>query len=139
MLMPDLAEWQLNNIVFDQSSSYRTGLLKIKRKVPPQATYTAIVRRGACQEYSELAKSVLNELGYQCRIAHNFGEDHVWNEVLINGSWVHFDSSLNREKCYGNSGHYERLKSEGGWEKNLSYVYYEDDNGEKHNLTSNYT
>lgn len=138
-LMPDLAEWQLVNIEFDQSSSYRTGIFKIKRKVPPQATFTAIVRRGACGEYSEFAKSVLNELGYQCRVAHNFGEDHVWNEVLINGSWVHFDSSLNRETCYNNPGNYERLKSEGGWDKNLSYVYYEDENGEKRSLTNNYT
>lgn len=45
-------------------------------------------RCGACIEYSLLYRGLAVASNLTVRSVHNPGEDHNWDEVLINGSWV---------------------------------------------------
>jgi len=138
-ILHNIADWLDENIEYDQSKSYQFGWLKIRRKIPPNAQYTVIVKRGACEEYAVLFKAISCELGFDCRVIHNPGEDHSWNEVMINGSWIHFDSTLTSDNRFNNTGHYERPRFEGGWGKKLSYVFFQDKIGEQYEVTKKYT
>jgi len=37
--------------------------------------------------------AILNSLSIESRLVHDF-LDHCWNESLINGNWLHVDSTL---------------------------------------------
>jgi len=92
-------------------------------------------KRGACGEDATLFVEMARVAGIRARTVYNPGEDHAWVEVLIDNSWVHVDPSWG---YFDDPGVYER-ENEGGWGKQLSYVYAIDENGEEQDVTNRYT
>jgi hypothetical protein len=79
-----------------------------------------VLRRGACEETATLFAEMANACGFQCRVVYAPGEDHVWNEILINESWKRADATLKQPSNYDNFSYYE---SPEGWNWKLSKVY----------------
>lgn len=73
-------------------------------------------RTGRCSEWSFLFGAILNSLGICTRIVHDF-LDHCWNESLINGQWIHVDSTLEYPISFNHPGYYEK-----NWDKQYLYV-----------------
>jgi len=48
---------------------------------------------GRCSEWSILFGAILNSFSLETRIVHDY-LDHCWNEVLLDGKWIHVDSTL---------------------------------------------
>lgn len=86
-----------------------------------------------------LSAIAMISISIKSRIVYNLGEDHVWSEVLINGSWKRFDSTRPKGSRFDDKGFYERPRDKGGWGKQLSYVYTIDPDGSQHDVTSYYT
>lgn len=97
------------------------------------------IKRGGCEEHSTLFAEMAQSVGIQSRVIYNFAEDHMWSEVLINESWIHFDPMLSIEKRFNNTDFYELSRNEGGWEKQLSHMFFIDQNSKEQDITSRYT
>lgn len=76
----------------------------------------AFNRIGRCSEWSFLFGAMLNSLSIQSRIVHDF-LDHCWNEALIEGKWIHVDSTLDYPISIDNPHYYEK-----NWNKKYQYV-----------------
>ncbi len=73
-------------------------------------------RIGRCSEWSILFGAMLNSLSIETRIVHDF-LDHCWNESLIDGKWVHVDSTLDYPISFDNPYYYEK-----NWGKKYNFV-----------------
>ena len=73
-------------------------------------------RTGRCSEWSILFGAMLNSLCNETRIVHDY-LDHCWNESLINGKWIHIDSTLDYPISFNHPYYYEQ-----NWDKKYSYV-----------------
>jgi len=93
---------------------------------------------GACEEYSLLFREIANMANLTVRSIHNPGEDHNWDEVLVNGSWIIVDPGwpiFNPPPSF-----YEMNRSINGSNGlNMSYVYGVYPNGTIIDLTERYT
>ena len=49
--------------------------------------------KGRCEEFAILYSELCVSQGYQCRIVASIFNDHVFNEVKLNGTWTRVDSS----------------------------------------------
>jgi peptide-N4-(N-acetyl-beta-glucosaminyl)asparagine amidase len=76
----------------------------------------AETRTGRCSEWSMLFGAMLNSLSIKTRIVHDY-LDHCWNESLINGKWMHIDSTLDYPISFNHPYYYEQ-----NWGKKYSYV-----------------
>ncbi len=76
----------------------------------------AFNRIGRCTEWSFLFGAILSSLSIQTRIVHDF-LDHCWNEALIEGKWIHMDSTLEYPISINNPHYYEK-----NWNKKYQYV-----------------
>jgi len=78
---------------------------------------------GACGEYSRLFMIMADDLGFEVRRVYAPGEDHFWNEVMINNSWIPVDSTSVSIKD-GRDGwkNYSFFETKEG---NVSYVWAE--------------
>lgn len=89
------------------------------RKVIPRysdALQIARTRYGRCGEWSILFGAVLSSVSVESRIAYDY-LDHCWNEVFLDGRWVHVDSTFPYPSSLDNPHYYER-----NWNKQYSYV-----------------
>ncbi|KAN0007220.1 hypothetical protein ACTFIU_000414 [Dictyostelium citrinum] len=84
---------------------------------------------GRCGEWANAFTLFSIALGFTTRYILDF-TDHVWNEVFIDGKWIHVDSC---EATYDSP-----LTYEGGWGKQLSYVFAFEFNG-IYDVTSRYS
>jgi peptide-N4-(N-acetyl-beta-glucosaminyl)asparagine amidase len=66
-----------------------------------------IARVGRCSEWSMLFGAILNSLSIESRLVHDF-LDHCWNESLINGNWLHVDSTLEFPISFNHPHYYEQ-------------------------------
>jgi hypothetical protein len=73
-------------------------------------------RTGRCSEWSMLFGAILNSLSFQTRIVHDY-LDHCWNESLIDGHWVHIDSTLDYPISFNHPHYYEK-----NWGKKYQYI-----------------
>jgi peptide-N4-(N-acetyl-beta-glucosaminyl)asparagine amidase len=73
-------------------------------------------RIGRCSEWAILFGAMLNSLSIETRIVHDF-LDHCWNESLIDGKWVHIDSTLDYPISFNNPYYYEK-----NWGKKYNFV-----------------
>ncbi len=89
-------------------------------------------RCGACEEYALLYMEMASEAGLKVRSIHDHGENHNWDEVLINGKWIIVDPS--RHKFNESLSYYER-----GRGLNVSYVFALYPNGSTEDVTRRYT
>lgn len=92
----------------------------------------AFNRIGRCSEWSFLFGAILNSLSIQSRIVHDF-LDHCWNESLIDGKWIHVDSTLDYPISINNPHYYEK-----NWNKKYQYVMAFSNN-EITDVTKNYS
>jgi len=136
-----IADWENINIEFNSSQAYYWPFKPfiLYRASPSDSRWTLVLKKGACEEYAVLFNDLACNSEIESRVVYNTGEDHVWDEVLINGSWIHFDSTLSYEKRFDNPEHYEKPQNEGGWGKQISYVYTYDSMGEHLDITPTYT
>ena len=94
--------------------------------------WVLVSRCGACMEYSLLYRELAAVANLTVRSVHNPGEDHNWDEVLVNSNWIIVDPSW---PCFNPPpGFYER-----GRRINVSYVYAEYSNGTRIDVTERYT
>jgi hypothetical protein len=73
-------------------------------------------RTGRCTEWSMLFGAIMNALKIEARIVHDF-LDHCWDEAMINGKWVHIDSTLEYPISLNHPHYYEQ-----NWGKKYVYV-----------------
>jgi peptide-N4-(N-acetyl-beta-glucosaminyl)asparagine amidase len=76
----------------------------------------AAARTGRCSEWSILFGAIMNALKIEARIVHDF-LDHCWDEAMINGKWVHIDSTLEYPVSLDHPHYYEQ-----NWGKKYEYV-----------------
>jgi peptide-N4-(N-acetyl-beta-glucosaminyl)asparagine amidase len=76
----------------------------------------ATTRRGRCSEWSILFGAILNSMSVKARIVHDY-LDHCWNEALIDGQWIHVDSTLQYPLSLSHPHYYEQ-----NWKKQYLYV-----------------
>ena len=76
----------------------------------------AEIRTGRCSEWSMLFGALLSSLSIKTRIVHDY-LDHCWNESLINGKWIHIDSTLDYPISFDHPYYYEQ-----NWNKKYGYV-----------------
>jgi peptide-N4-(N-acetyl-beta-glucosaminyl)asparagine amidase len=73
-------------------------------------------RIGRCSEWSMLFGAFLNSLYIKTRIVQDY-LDHCWNEALIDGKWIHIDSTLVYPISLNNPHYYEK-----NWAKKYKYI-----------------
>ncbi len=95
-------------------------------------------RCGACDEYALLFMEMANEAGLKVRSIHNHGENHNWDEVLVDGRWVIVDPSW--PKFNPPPSFYDKNRvTANGDVINLSYAYALYPNGDVEDVTERYT
>lgn len=77
----------------------------------------AETRYGRCGEWSILFGAILKSLSIESRIAYDY-LDHCWNEALLEGRWVHIDSTFQYPYSLDNPHYYER-----NWKKQYIYIF----------------
>jgi hypothetical protein len=70
--------------------------------------------KGRCEEFAILYSALCISQGYESRIVFAVFNDHLWNEVKLNGTWTRIDASLNdtSSRAIGYPQFFEREK---GW------------------------
>lgn len=76
----------------------------------------AAARTGRCTEWSALFGAIMNSLGEDTRIIHDF-LDHCWNEIKMDGNWIHLDCTLSYPISFNHPHYYEQ-----NWGKKYEYV-----------------
>ena len=120
----------------DYSSCFfcmRTGM-----REPPLWVLTS--RCGACEEHSLLFREMANAINLTTRSVLCHEMDHLWDEVLINGSWVIVDPAnvIAEENMSGFNLSVESFQQHFPSSKNVSYVFAEYSNGSTEDVTSRY-
>lgn len=147
---PVIENYVISNFNFDQNDFEKTMALKhwfndknnyrwsmepiviIGRVFGGGATTTFIMKTGPCGETSDLFEIMAHSLKLKTRAAYNSGEGHQWNEILLDGNWIHIDVS--GDYNFNDPKMYER-----DWKKKISVVYFIDSNGQMENITAPYT
>ncbi|MGA9151790.1 MAG: transglutaminase domain-containing protein [Candidatus Nitrosopolaris sp.] len=93
----------------------------------------AEIRNGRCSEWSMLFGAIMNALKTETRIVHDF-LDHCWNEAMIQGKWVHMDSTLAYPISVNHPYYYEQ-----NWGKKYEYVLAFSNGGRVEDVTQRYT
>ena len=90
----------------------------LERKFPGygEIRNIAMTRVGRCSEWSMLFGAILNSMSIKSRLVYDF-LDHCWNESLINGKWLHVDSTLEFPISLKHPHYYEQ-----NWGKKYRYV-----------------
>jgi hypothetical protein len=102
-------------------------------------------RYGHCGEYGLLFRDMADAAGLNVRKVTCSGEDHVWNEVFINSSWVVIDATRvgnSGDNGYDVSNDFMERKVAGDrntQDGNVSYVVAEYLNGTTVDVTDRYT
>ncbi len=134
-------------IIYSQSKDVKDTAVNIAERVfflrikgPKNETHLMFypVKGGVCGDIANKFMSMMDFLKLPVRKVGTSGEDHFWNEFLLNGTWVHIDASANDIPILNDSGIYYRPENQGGWGRNLSYVYAEYPNGTRIDVTAYY-
>jgi peptide-N4-(N-acetyl-beta-glucosaminyl)asparagine amidase len=114
----ELIKWEHRHL------SYTSGYLETPR---PELPIPILERgKGRCGEFALLYIGSLLANNYTCRMVFDVTEpknsseigkvgDHVWAEVLVNGSWIHVDPTaevINKPQMYAED-----------WHKRIDLVY----------------
>lgn len=134
-LVKNILKWERENVGFSYAPLTGNDNIDIILKAFIYSNRPNLIfyhKLGACGEFSTLFMEMAKNAGIQARITGTRGEDHQWNEVFINGKWVHVDSTLEPSDSFDNPHFYESK-----WKWNLSriYSYY---NGEQIDVTDAY-
>ena len=97
-------------------------------------------RCGACAEYSLLFREMASAANLTVRSIHNPGEDHNWDEVLINDDWIVVVDPTQVNLGSNSSGYnISRGFFEERRDLNISYVFALYSNGTKEDVSYRYT
>lgn len=139
----NIVNWEQTNLVHCWNHSELLSFDQIRCALRSRGVNTApwvtLTRAGSCGEFSDLFTELANDMNISARSVVTPGEDHEWNEVLLNGTWVAVDSSTPGYDLPINESKYS------GWNlsivsgKKLSYVSAIYPNGTIENITSRYT
>ena len=114
-----LLEWEHRHLKYSNETFKRRNraidILNVTRGEDGKAL-------GRCGEFALLYYGLLVANNYTCRVVIDFSVktdnrtagDHVWNEVLIGGEWIHIDPTeriIDKPKMYVEE-----------WNKNVNYV-----------------
>jgi hypothetical protein len=91
----DLIIWENEHLVFSEGN--------IQRNTDPIKIYE--YDKGRCGEFAILYAELCISQGYQCRIVDSIFNDHVWNEVKIDGNWTRVDASPTGQPMNKNIGY----------------------------------
>jgi hypothetical protein len=80
--------------------------------------------QGRCDEFATLYAELCISQGYQCRIVTLVFNDHVFNEVLLNGTWTRVDASLNDTSSRA-IGYQMFFEKESGWNPPIIALAFE--------------
>lgn len=94
-------------------------------------------RCGACDEYAMFFMEMTNAANLTVRSIHNHGEDHNWDEVLINGKWIVVDPSIVRLKNNQSGFNVSHRSFEQGINRSYMFALYP--NGTTEDVTYQYT
>ncbi len=106
--------WMANNISYDYKSynssssrfngTYYENEEDLKRKQRQDAETTLKIKIGVCEDYSQLFRFTLEELGIKCEVISGFakttvrdigrvtrGTNHAWNAVYLDNKWQLID------------------------------------------------
>lgn len=96
-------------------------------------------KTGACAESAILFNYIANKSGFESRIVGTKAEDHQWNEIKINYSWIQVDPTIYyhyyhdpinnsglKEFWFDNQQAYSILKWNGGYSKIVAVETQED-------------
>ena len=122
-------EYDIDNYIVFTSKPPFVCIRLIGDKYP---LWVLATRCGACMEYSLLYRELAYAANLTVRSVHNPGEDHNWDEVYINGTWIIVDPSLGKFNV--SSRYYEIHRG-----LNVSYVYAKYTNGTAVDITERYT
>jgi peptide-N4-(N-acetyl-beta-glucosaminyl)asparagine amidase len=87
-------------------------------------------KQGLCGEWSHLYTGFLNSIDIKAGFTHDF-TDHTWTEALVDGKWVHVDSTVNKVDS--------PMIYEEEWNKELNYIFAFYPDGTVKDVTKNYT
>jgi len=108
----------------------------IEHKYP---LWTLTSKCGRCAEFSLLFREMANASNLTVRSIHNPGEDHNWDEVLIDGKWVVIDPTRVNLLRNDFGFNYSTHEYESGRNLNISYVFAEYPNGRRKDVSNRYT
>ncbi len=100
---------------------------------------------GWCNEFGLLFRDIADACGLNVRKVVCSGEDHVWNEVMINGTWICVDATIHHPQISGFNISRQFMERKVGSDipnvnyGNVSYVYAEWLNGTQVDVTERYT
>lgn len=94
--------------------------------------WTLTSRCGSCEEYALLFREMAKEANLTVRSINRMGEDHNWDEVLINNTWIIVEPP-------GGSIGFNRNMSDFDPARNISCLIAEYPNGTTVDVTSRYT
>jgi hypothetical protein len=107
-----------------------------------------LTNSGGCVGFSNLFVFMANSIGLPARRVGTNGETHFWVEIFSNRKWInlepiwHFNESYDNPKFYvdgWNETYTDKLNNEiTNYHKRLSFVFWEDGSGNRHDLTSKY-
>jgi hypothetical protein len=106
------------------------------------ALWVLTSRCGACGEHSALFKYMANKADLTVRSVVCDGIDHAWNEVKIHGNWTIVDPAnvVYRKNMSGyNLAPESYEKGHASRTRNISYVFAEDINYIREDITNRYT
>ena len=148
-----IAEWEKDNIYNTFGTTEEVFLTKPFMDRPPYLKFFALFplsplrhpnnpswiifsKYGACQENAILFIEMAEVSGLNARLVKFPAEDHGIAEVEIkNNLWIPFDATIQKENISSPDPYYY----EKHWWGNVSRVYYLDLNGNKNDITNNYT
>ena len=103
--------------------------------IPEMVYFTKV---GDCIDFSNIFVQMSNSIGIPARRVGTDGERHFWVEIFSENRWVNIDPFTNSEISYDNPKFYSDFWKDGDFNKRLSYVFWEDGTGIRHDLTEKY-
>lgn len=143
-IFDDYDLWRQDKRIF----SFSPWLLKIFSSEPyigfrtfddRDSLWVLTSRYGHCGEFSLIFRDMAHAAGLTVRRVICPGEDHVWNEVLINDSWIIVDSTaVNLPNGIGYNFSHDFMERKRD-SRNVSYVYAEYPDWTTEDITYRYT
>jgi len=84
-------DWLVRNVAYNEEAAYYGSYAYAYTvETDPWSAYGALVAKSCvCQGYALAFSAILNAIGIESNYAHT--DNHVWNRVLVDGSWYHVD------------------------------------------------
>jgi len=97
-------DWICSNLWYDYDS------LEYGKRLPADALSTLNNRRAVCEGYANLTAALLRAVSIPAKTVGGYAkENHLWNEVYVNGRWMIIDTTWNCGNKYRGGRYTENL------------------------------